>query len=186
VQSVEVCCARLYTPPVAAPVHNLPLTFKIRHFKKLLVFYVLQPCSRCRGVATGYIHPQSPPPFKTTRITFKIIYLKKNADGLRFPAVQSVLECCAWQHPPPVAAPDQKPPLANKIRHFLKMLVFYVPQPCSRCRGVAPGYIHPLSQVGCFGFIRLCLRLAMVPFLQKKIKKIVLLPYMIWVKALGP
>ena len=64
VQSVQGCYARLRTPSVAAPVQKLPLTLKIRHIKEILVVYVPQPCSRCRDVAQGYIHPQSPPPFK--------------------------------------------------------------------------------------------------------------------------
>jgi len=64
VQSVQGCSSRLHTPPVTAPVQKLPLTLKIGHIKKMQVFYVPQPCSRCRGVAQGYIHPQSPPPFK--------------------------------------------------------------------------------------------------------------------------
>ena len=54
-----------YTPSVR-PVQKQPLTFKIKLFIKILVIYVPQLCSRCRGVAPGYIHPQSPPRSKTT------------------------------------------------------------------------------------------------------------------------
>jgi len=79
------------------------------------------------------------PRLKTTPNHYNYTF-PKNTGNLRPPAVQSVQECCARLHTPTVASPVQKPPLSIKIRPFIKVLVFYVLRPCSRCRGDAQGY----------------------------------------------
>ena len=120
-QSVQGCCSRLHTPPVAAPVQKPPLKFKTSYLKKILLLYVPQPCSRCRVVARLHT-PSVAAPFRNHPLS------KKRSSEVKVGVVRPVYmptagKCCSLlMHPPIhcitlVTAPLRKLPPSLKIAH---------------------------------------------------------------------